>query len=209
MQWKSMGFSVVWTLLTFNMRVSSVYRQDIDFGWTIPLKKSQCFIYKWAGSNVSSVLCFMHVLMFACSSVGSWKPFIFSSVWVKWAQFYIWMNLQRSSSTPSYLPAFVSALHTLLKNESRHSVFITISQWPVGCVWVNQSFLAKTIYRTSMSVAVGSISLFFSFLSLSSPILFFLFSSCLHNLYSFPPLLSLFPCHVLMYRVCVCYICVA
>ncbi len=134
-------------------------------------KKSQCFIYKWAGSNVSSVLCFMHVLMFACSSIGSWEPFIFFSVWVKWAQLYIWMNLQRSSSTPSYLPAFVSALHTLLKNESRHSVFITISQWPVGCVWVNQSFLAKTIYRTSMSVAVGSISLFFSFLSFF-PILF-------------------------------------
>ncbi len=132
----------------------------------------------------------MHVLMFACSSVGSWEPFIFSSVWVKWAQFYIWMNLQRSSSTPSYLPAFVSALHTLLKNESRHSVFITISQWPVGCVWVNQSFLAKTIYRTSMSVAVGSISLFFSFLSLSSPILFSLsfllvFTICIPSLLSY------------------------
>lgn len=144
-----------------------------------------------------------------CLFIGSWEPLIFFSVWVKWAQFYIWMNLQRSSSTPSYLPAFVSALHTLLKNESRHSVFITISQWPVGCVWVNQSFLAKTIYRTSMSVAVGSISLFFSFLSLSSPILFPFFSCRLHNLYSFPPLLSLFPCLVLMYRVCVCYICIA
>ncbi len=109
------GFSVVWTLLTFNMRLS-MYKQDIDFGWTIPLKKSQCFIYKWAGSNVSSVLCFMHVLMFACSSIGSWEPFIFFSVWVKWAQLYIWMNLQRSSSTPSYLPAFVFAItHTLKK----------------------------------------------------------------------------------------------
>lgn len=76
--------------------------------------------------------------------------------------------------------------HSLKKNESRHSVFITISQWPVGCVWVNQSFLAKTIYRTSMSVAVGSISLSFSLLSLP-PIFFSRFPSCLHNLYSFPP----------------------
>lgn len=102
--------------------------------------------------------------------------------------------------------------HTLKKNESRHSVFITISQWPVGCVWVNHSFLAKTIYRTSMSVAVGSISLSFSSFFHS----FLLSFLSLKFVFLPSTLISVSrPCPYvpdvcfLMYQMCVCYIYIA